>query len=332
MTSKTIDPLGVQPSPTKGDARPSYSDEARNARADAVLPFFKRNYIEHRPQTDVIEQILGYVGSARALIGSPMDGRRLSEDSSAGKSRMLERLVVEAARRRAAADLPPNPFQIIVIELDKTTSVASFFRQALRKMGDDHWNDKRSTLDDMEDRLSGFVDRLGVEALVGDEVQHLARKTTNAEQVTDRLKTFLNRGVVPLILVGDDASLEFFKENSKFAGRLGRPLRLAPLDVRNSVAERKLFREFCLKLDESLVAGGILDELSGLDGAGMRTQLVDVSVGHVGRVCRVVCEAAQHALRRGSPAIERHDLSVAVREYAIGLGWLSNDPFSNPAP
>ena len=323
-----IDPLGVQPKPSAGDTKPVYSDEARNARADSVLPFFKTNYIEHKPQTDGVEQLLGYMRSAKSLIGSPMDGRCLHEHSGAGKSRMIEHLLATAATRRAEAGLPSNPHQIVCVELDKTTSVATFFRQVLRVMGDEHWDEPRAKLDELEERIGVFVQRLDVEALIGDEVQHLARKTTNSTQITDRLKTFLNRGIVPLILIGDETTEDFLAENPKFACRLGTPLELKPLDVRDSISDRKLFLKFCAELDASMVAAGIVDKHAGLAGMGIRTPLATISGGHVGRVCRLVCEATIHALRRGAPTIERHDLSVATRRFAMKLKWVFHDPFS----
>lgn len=322
------DPYGVQPTPQHGDLRPVYGDRTRAVRAAAVTPFLKSNYIEHEPQRDVIDQLLDYSMSMLPLLGRAIDGRGLSEHSGAGKSRMIERLVETAATRRRDAGLPPNPYQILCVELDKTTTIASFYRQILYKLGDDHWNDKRSTTDDLEDRIVTLSRRLGVEALVGDEAQHLDRKTTNADQVTDRLKTFLNRGVLPLILVGDEKAKEFFAKNPTFAVRLGTPLALKPLDFKQSGADQKLFLNFCNALDAALAESGIMDEASGLGRPGIRTPLAHVSGGHVGRVCRLVGEAAQHALRRGSPVIEPHDLSVATRDYAIGLKWIARDPFS----
>lgn len=328
MREKAKDPLGMQPAPTRGHVKPRYSDNAREARVEAVVPFFKTNYIDHEPQTAIVKQLLSYIRSVQPLLGGPIDGRRLSEHSNAGKSRMIEHLVRTAARRREEAGLPPNPHQIICVELDKTTSVGTSFRQVLRIMGDDHWDDPRAKLDELEERLVEFSRRLGVEASVGDEVQHLDRKTTDAAQVTDRFKTFLNRGILPLILVGDEKPEAFFKKNDKFASCLGRPLALKPLDVRNDDHDKELFLEFCRRLDQSMVDAGIMDELAGLNKAGMRTQLADVSGGHVGRVCRAVCEVAQLALWRGSPVVERHDLSVATREYAMPLKWIARDPFS----
>lgn len=322
------DPLGRQPSPAHGDAKPDFGDRRRGERVGRVQPFFKTNYIEHKPQEALVEQLLTYVASTLPLLGGPIDGRSLSEHSNAGKSRMIERLVAVAAERRAEAGLEPNPLQILVFELDQTSGIMRFYRQILRKLGDDFADDKRASVEELEERIHHVGRRLGVEAIVGDEVQHLARKTTTSEHVTNRFKTFLNRGILPLILVGDELAEDFFNENSKLASRLGSPLRLKPLDVRNDASEMKLFLDFCRSLDASMASEGIVDAPAGLTARGIRSQLVAVSGGHVGRVCRLVCEATQHALWRGSPMVERHDLSVATRNFARRLKWTTRDPFS----
>ncbi|WP_404365856.1 TniB family NTP-binding protein [Sphingomonas sp. MMS24-J45] len=321
------DPLGAQPAPTRGDLLPDYSNRARGKRVAAVIPFFKTNYIEHEPQTAVVEQLLTYLASTQSLLGGPIDGRCLSEHSNAGKSRMIEQLVKTAAARRAEAGLAPNPYQIIVFELDKTTSVNAFYRRILLELGDDHW-DAPAKLDELEERILHLSRKLEVEGLVGDEVQHLDRKTTDARQVTDRFKTFLNRGILPLILVGDEDAEAFFDKNPKFASRLGTPLALKPLNVQSNDRDRVLFLRFCKRLDQCMFDAAIVDEQAGLGEPGMRTQLSIVSGGHVGRICRLVCEATQHALWRGSPAVERHDFSVATRKFAMKLKWVSHDPFS----
>lgn len=55
--------------------------------------------------------------------------------------------------------------------------------------------------------------------------------------------------------------------------------------------------------------------------------LIDVSGGHVGRVARLIQVALPAALERGAVTIERYDLSNAIRDFAIGLGWIDHDPF-----
>ena len=324
--------FGVQPQPTRGDPLPDYSNQNRKARVIAVVPFFKNNWIEHGPQTSLVAQLLAYTDSMQPLLDGPIDGRCLSQFTNAGKSRMIDALVAEAARLRAEAGLPPNKYHIIKVELDGATSLKSFFRQILKQLDDPYWNDKHDTIDDLEDRIHYFSRKLGVHGLVGDEAQHLDKKSSDATAVTNRLKSFLNRGIVPLILVGNEKAEKFFEQNGDLASRLGTPLVLKPLDPRNDAADRKLFTEFCKKLDASMGDAGVVDEPAGFDQAGLRSQLLAVSSGHIGRVCRVVCEATIHALWRGSPLVEKHDLSVATRLYAMGpVKWIGRDPFSRKA-
>lgn len=327
---KNAIPLGVQPLPTRGDPVPDYSSGIRRQRVVPVVPFFKTNWIDHGPQTKLVDQLLAYMESMQPLLDGPIDGRCLSQYTNAGKSRMIEALLAEAALRRRKEGLPPNKYQIIKVELDEATSIKSFFRNILRALDDPHWNNKNDTIDDLEDRIHHFSRKLGVQGLVGDEVQHLDKKSTDATGVTNRLKSFLNRGIVPLILVGNEKAETFFEKNTDLAARLGTPLVLKPLDPRNDKADAKSFAEFCQKLDASMLKAGIVDEPAGLDKPGLRSQLVAVSGGHVGRVCRVVCEATIHALWRGSPVVEKHDLSVATRQYAMGpVNWAGRDPFSS---
>ena len=323
--------LGVQPLPIYGDPIPDYSNETRSNRVIQVLPFFKANWIDHDPQTRLVNQLLTYMRSMQPLLDGPIDGRCLSQYTNAGKSRMIEALLAEAARRRAEAGLPPNKYQIIMVELNEATSIKSFFRNILKKLDDPYWNHKHDTIDYLEERIHHLSRKLGVQGLVGDEVQHLDKKTSDATAVTNRLKSFLNRGIVPLILVGNEKAEAFFKKNGDLAPRLGTPLVLKPLDPRNDKADAKLFTEFCKKLDASMVKAGIVDAPGGLDKPGLRSQLLAVSSGHVGRVCRLVCEATIHAMWRGSPLVEKHDLSVATRQCAMGaVNWIGRDPFSSP--
>ncbi|WP_174275548.1 TniB family NTP-binding protein [uncultured Sphingomonas sp.] len=326
--SEPLDPYGVQPKHILGDAVPDWSNQDRLARAERLEEFFKTNWIEHEPQEKLVKQLVSYLNGVQKLRGRSMNGRRLSEYSNAGKSRMIERLLEVMRKLRAEQGLAPNPYELLCVELDKTTTVYAFFRQILRLMGDDHWNDKRETLDDLEERINKLGKALNVKGIICDEVQHLDRKTTDAKEVTDRFKTFLNRGILPLILVGDEDADKLFDKNDKFATRLSTPLKLKPLDYAGSIADAKILMKFCVQLDADLVNAGLLDRPSGLGKRGLRTPLAHVSGGHVGRVCRVVEEAARNAILRGSPVVEAHDLSVATREFAIGLKWIHRDPFS----
>jgi len=327
MATGRKDPLGVQPDPHTGSRLPLAGDLGMRRRSSLAARLFEDEWIEHAPQRAVIDELLHYRDDTLGRLGRPLSGRRLSQFSQAGKSRTMERLKTEMVAEREAAGLPPNPYQVVIVELDRRLTLKGFYQEVLRKLDDEYW-DENVSAKVLENRIAEFVRRLGVELLVADEVQHLRRKANDAGEVTDRLKVFLDRGVVPLVLVGDEESVPFFRANGKLAARLGRPLELAPLDPRRNRPDAKLFKDFCRAVDDLLVQNGVFEMRSGLDNHSVLDALLTVSSGHVGRVARLAGIAARDAVRRGADRMERYDLSKATREFAIGAGWLTDDPFS----
>ncbi len=238
----------------------------------------------------------------------------------------MARLKQECAAEREAAGLPPNDHQVVIVELDKRTTLKACYQEILQKLGDEFWDAKVSAKV-LETRISTWVLRLEVELLIVDEVQHLASRSNHANEVTDRFKVFLDRGVVPIVFVGDEDSEAFFKANQKLAARLGAPLRLDPLRPEAAVRDRKLFKTFCAGMDDAMIECGIMGERAGLDGVMMLEGLLDTSGGHIGRVARLIETALPHAIMRGASRIEAWDLYEAVRTFAIEVGWCHLNPF-----
>lgn len=330
MTSKR-DPLGVQPAPITGSRTPLPRTPDIKQRSAAARQLLEDGWIEHAPQRAIIDELLDYRDETVGRLGRPLSGRRLSQFSQAGKSKTMAQLKAELAMEREAARLPPNPYQVVIVELDRRLNLKGFYQEVLRKLDDAFWDDDVSAKV-LENRIGDFVRRLGVELLIADEVQHLRRKANDANEVTDRLKVFLDRGIVPLVLVGDEDSVEFFRANGKLAARLGRPLELVPLAPQTSARDAKLFKAFCAALDAALVDSGVFASSSDLTCAGTLDALLEVSGGHVGRVARLVSVAAPDAARRGADRVEPYDLSRATRGFAIGASWTTTDPFSDQRP
>lgn len=323
----TKDPLGVQPKPLTGTTRAGPADADARRRSSLATNLFQDEWIEHPPQRAILDELLRYRDDTRGRLGRPLSGRRLSQFSQAGKSRTMERLRFEMAAEREKAGLEPNPHQVVIVELDRRMTLKGFYQEVLKKLDDEFWNESVNSKV-LENRIADFVRRLGVELLVADEVQHLRRRATDAGEVTDRLKVFLDRGVVPLVLVGDEDSVPFFRANGKLAARLGRPLELAPLDPKRNRGDARLFKAFCAAVDDLLVTSGVFAVRSGLAENDTLDALLAVSGGHVGRVARLVGQAASDAAWRGAERTEPYDLSRTTREFAIGAGWLTDDPFS----
>lgn len=190
----------------------------------------------------------------------------------------MAHLKYELAERREAEGLPPNKHQVIIVELDKRSTLKAYYQEVLKKFDDEFWGENVSARV-LKTRVADWVVKLELELLIAEEVQHLDRKASNASVVIDRLKILLDRGVVPMVLVDDEESVVFFRKNNKLAARTGCALRLEPLDVDGRAADAQLFTAFCRELDQALVACGVIVKPAGLDSEAMLDALLAVSDG-----------------------------------------------------
>lgn len=344
------DPFGKQPRHVTGNAAPDYADPALDDRVDAANAAFATIWVYHGPQVAVISQLRRYIRQTQGKRGIPLTGRRLSQETQAGKSALVWRLKAELAAERAAAGLPPNPYQVIIVTIERHMTLKSFLQEILKQLGEDEIDpdpeaterkrrkdgekkEDRRSYHTLETRIACWSIRLGVDLVVADEAQRLDRVGSDASNVTERIQTFLDRGVVPLLLIGNGKSEAFFKKNGDLCARLSTPLTLKQLKPDNKTEagkeDARLFKAFCRNLDDALVTTGAVLLSPNLVAHATLDALLAVSSGHVGRVARLIEEALPMAVARGAATIEAIDLSNAVRGYAIGNGWIDHDPFSD---
>lgn len=311
------------PSPTTGHKSPVYDTDAtlreavaKNVMRDIFIPYPKQHAIMHR-----IEALRLSTLSVR---GVPLQGLRLSQVSQAGKTKTLEGYIADLAKRSSALGVAPNPYQVVYLGLNRRVTVKMLYQRLLMKLGDPHSN--RGNLEILVQRAEEFLCKRGVELLIIDEVQHLANTRADSGEVTDELKSFLDQGLVPVVFAGNEESRGFFEANSQLSARLGAPLELTPTDLQQP-EDPRMFKEFCMKLDRAIVRTGVMRKSADFSNAQILQGLLSASGGHVGRVCRIVGTALEHAARRDADYVELFDLSYAVTNLAMPSLWTGCDPF-----
>ncbi|RZK03394.1 MAG: ATP-binding protein [Novosphingobium sp.] len=309
------------PVPFTGRAAPETSEEAI-ARATFSTEAFRRIYVDNDVQDAIVASILILMRSCRGLRGVPLPGRRLSQISQAGKSKIVQALRTRLAALAREHGLEPNPHQVLYLELKGSMTLRMIWTRLLRQLGDPHFNDGNT--EDLLQRLAEFVQLRGVEVLVIDEVQVLKGKTVNKVEITDELRGLLNDGIVPVVFIGDERSKQFFEDNEKLAGRLGRPLELLPLDL---TTQAKVAKDFCASLDDAMVAAGCTRKSSNLATNAVLNPLLRSSGQHLGRICRIVEAALEHAVQRDADFVEPFDLWHAVETFAIRADYTKKNHF-----
>jgi len=308
--------------------------------ADAKLKA-KSIWIDYEPQMDIIARLREYLAETRGRYRKSLDGRRLSQFTQTGKSATGWRLKTILAEARAAEGLPANPYQVIIVTIKEGMTIKGFLLNVLHEMSSEMSEkdrqdivDPRGTVETLEFRIGEWAPKLGVELLIIEEVQRLqgallskTGRLADRTNLTQQFQTMLDRGIVPMLLIGNEKSEGFFKCNKDFCGRLSIPLELPPADLNDKESVER-FQKFCRDFDNALIRLGVFSVPSGLGDPSISIPLHKVSSGHVGRVARLIHEATAHAFRRGAAFIEPCDLSRATRKYAFTAGWTDDDPFS----
>jgi hypothetical protein len=320
------DSLGRRPRPLTGKRIADYSDDATRAREANMRKVVKDIWIDHPPQANVIGRILAY--RLATLNGEgDQDGLCLSQDSQVGKTATVTRVKHILAEERISKGEDPNPHQVIVVGLDQKTSLKSVLQDVLIQMGDPDWD--FGTEKQLRQRILKFVKRLGVELIIIDECQHLHKGGNDVADVTDAFKRFLDMGIAPLVLVGNLDAQRVFDRNPQFRARLGLPLTLPALNMKRT-SDAIHFRNFVLGFDKALANNQAFGTSSNLSSPTTLDALQKASGTYIGRVARIIKNAAIHAAARGAVMIEPYDLSCVVRDYAIPAKWVVDDPFSSP--
>lgn len=310
-------------SPATGRAFP-LADEDAVDRTTAAMDAFQTIAVPYGPQQAIATRIKVLRQRTIGQRGTPLPGLRFSQVSQAGKSFILQKTREEILRANLMCTESPNPYQVLYLGLEVRITVKMMCSALLQKLGDPYSHKGNS--DEVKLRTKEFMEHRGVELLIIDEVQHLASDTMHNADVTDEIKRFLDAGIVPVVMAGNEASRPFFERNPQLASRLGTPLELSPVEA-TKTGQLSAFKTFCADLDEAMLAAGCVRKRSGLSQPEQLSGLLAASGGHIGRVCRIVEAALEHASLRDADLVEVYDLSFAVDTFAIPQGYVSTNPF-----
>lgn len=307
-------------SPETGSALPDY--EANGERVAEAIALAPELYVHTKVQEAAIAQINAFWKGCSKPPGTPLPGRALSAPSQAGKSAMIAELA-----RRGNAMPPANPHRILHVNLSERITEKMLYQRILNAIKDPEALGNYS-LEVLRQRCAEFLPAGGTRLLAIDEVQLLGKHTQDNYAVAGALKDMLDAGIVAILFAGDEKAKDIFEVNNRLRGRLGALLQLPPVNPKIP-ADLDALEEFADALDVAIAASKLVGP-SDLGGRDTMRRIGRASGGHVGRFCRIVAAALEHACARGAERIEWHDLSYAVRHLAIPATWAARNPFPEP--
>lgn len=309
--------------PKTGNPWPNDSTDMLAAEA-VVLACFDSIYIvnhRHLPVFVAIEQ-LRQLGIAQP--GQRKRALRVLAPSGAGKTTTVLAYAAKV-EKRLSADERTWKRPVLVLPIHPKTTVKALWSALLNLLGEEITR-PRDTEETLRRRAYEAIARSGVEIVVIDEAQHLAVTTRMIGEVTDRLKRFLDDGIVPLVFVGTSDAKEMLQSNLQLVNRMLPPADIVSLRP-ESKRDRQELQHFLKRLDAEIVGRKLMAEPAGLDETLIAACLIQVASGNLGRIVNLMRLALGRAHRRQASRIELADLQAATSLWAVGQGVITKNPF-----
>ena len=253
--------------------------------------------------------------------GEPQSGLRVLAPSSSGKSKATEAYIERALQLNPPAK---GTVPFVKMDLEKSTTTKKLLSSLLDKLGDAYSTSGNEQV--LKVRAFNALQRLKVQLLFVDEIQHLKFGGGVRAEVSDVLKSMLDMGIVPIVFLGTEEAERMFRSNIQLSVRLLAPNDLKPLDP-TIQSDRELFASFVRRLEAAVVSLDILSEQSDLQALGLLPGLFEASAGVVGRVSRLFEAALSLALHREAHKLEPSDLALATETYGRDNLLLTHNPF-----
>jgi hypothetical protein len=250
--------------------------------------------------------------------GKRMLGMTLFEPTHCGKTTAAEQYM-ELRNSQA----PEGRLPIVYVSLENIGTSRSLYVSILQALDDGFATSGTEQI--LRMRAIAALEKVGAELLIVDECSHAGKKSGFGGELTSSIKQFLDRGVVPVAMLGTDAAISIFRKDRELSGRMVAPHHLGPLQWYNET-DRELWIGFLKALDARMVADGIIAKPIGLSEPGLDQALCEATAGVIGHLVGTVRMALRSAVLDGRETIAFDDLVHAVDAFNIGLDLAGFNP------
>lgn len=173
-------------------------------------------------------------------------------------------------------------------------------------------------------RLAHLIKHCGVELILLDEFQHLIDNKTKRviQDVSDWLKSLINKTRVPMVLIGMPESEGILEANPQLERRFIARRRLSPFSWKTEHDQLE-FRKFLAEVEKKLP----LETTSRLAQMALAFPIYIASEGTAAKVMTLVKQASRIAIQNGDKKLDASHFTLAYEQRNISGDKLPNNPF-----
>lgn len=279
------------------------------------LASLKKLVINH-PQFDKAYQAIVDSYQMKTYVDTPQNIICVGQ-SGTGKSTLKEKMKLTYPRVRGSEKLV---IPILVVDTPSVPTVKNIAEEMLIQLGDPQFN-KGSAIE-KTNRILNYLEMCEVKMVIFDELQHFIDqgKRRTPYEVSDWLKTVIDKAKVSTVLMGLDRSEEILKVNEQLRRRFSRRVDIRPFDINEKESRESLIGVIRI-LDEKIG----LPESIDLRDKSLIKSLYFATNGIIDYLVKLFIGAYEQTIKMSYNGLTKECFQVAFTEciWVEGVGKLN---------
>ncbi|MFT2098389.1 TniB family NTP-binding protein [Marinomonas sp. 2405UD66-6] len=278
-----------------------------------------RKLVINHPQFDKAYQAIVDSYQMKTYVDTPQNIICVGQ-SGTGKSTLKEKMKLTYPRVRGSEKLV---IPILVVDTPSVPTVKNIAEEMLIQLGDPQFN-KGSAIE-KTNRILNYLEMCEVKMVIFDELQHFIDqgKRRTPYEVSDWLKTVIDKAKVSTVLMGLDRSEEILKVNEQLRRRFSRRIDIRPFDINEKESRESLIGVIRI-LDEKIG----LPESIDLRDKSLIKSLYFATNGIIDYLVKLFIGAYEQTAKMNYNGLKKECFQVAFTEciWVEGVGKLN--PFN----
>ncbi|MBU1297081.1 MAG: TniB family NTP-binding protein [Gammaproteobacteria bacterium] len=278
-----------------------------------------RKLVINHPQFDKAYQAIVDSYQMKTYVDVPQNIICVGQ-SGTGKSTLKEKMKLAYPRVQGSEKIT---IPILVVDTPSVPTVKNIAEEMLIQLGDPQFN--RGSAIDKTNRILNYINICEVKMVIFDELQHFIDqgKRRTPHEVSDWLKTVIDKAKVSTVLMGLDRSEEILRVNEQLRRRFSRRVDIRPFDI-NEKESRVSFIGVIQILDEKIELPNRID----LRDKGLIKSLYFATNGIIDYLVKLFIGAYEQAIKMSYNGLTMECFRIAFTEciWVEGIGKLN--PFN----
>lgn len=278
-----------------------------------------RKLVINHPQFDKAYQAIVDSYQMKTYVDVPQNIICVGQ-SGTGKSTLKEKMKLAYPRVQGSEKIT---IPILVVDTPSVPTVKNIAEEMLIQLGDPQFN--RGSAIDKTNRILNYINICEVKMVIFDELQHFIDqgKRRTPHEVSDWLKTVIDKAKVSTVLMGLDRSEEILRVNEQLRRRFSRRVDIRPFDI-NEKESRVSFIGVIQILDEKIELPNRID----LRDKDLIKSLYFATNGIIDYLVKLFIGAYEQAIKMSYNELTRECFRIAFTEciWVEGIGKLN--PFN----